>query len=193
MEWRLQDTDFPSTFEFHEHRERANHLAHHDHNQRLRRAARIIWELNPVSVVDLGCGDGGLLKLLNGFPSWGYDFTPANVEAATNERQVDVQLIDVFNSRMVPRWGQLAVMTEVLEHLAHPRDILEWVSEHVDFVLVSSPRNERGDSDLGTDPCHIWAWDWEGYENLLSEHFNVMRHEAVEWSQIILASTKRTN
>lgn len=159
---------------------------------RLRRAARLIREVEPISVVDLGCGDGGLLKLLNGMDCWGYDFTPANVQAARYERDVNVSMVDVFNTRTVPRWGQLAVMTEVLEHLKDPHDVLEWVSEHVDYVLVSSPHGENP-ANGPTDPCHIWAWDWQGYEELLSKNFSVLRHERVDWSQLILARSTNTS
>lgn len=193
MEWKLQDTNYPSTFEFHEHRDRANHLTHQDHNMRLRRAARIIRQLEPMSVSDLGCGDGGLLKLLNnyGITAWGYDFCPGNVYGAIQDRQVDVEMIDVFNTRTVPRWGELTVMTEVLEHLADPHDVLEWVSENTRYILVSSPADENPDIDQSTDPCHIWAWDWQGYEDLVNEHFHVLRHERVEWSQLILAESRQ--
>lgn len=193
MEWKLQDTNYPSTFEFHEHRDRANHLAQQAHTRRLKASARMIADVDPMSVADLGCGDGGLLKLLNnyGITAWGYDFTPANVSAATQERQVDVQQIDVFNTRTVPQWAELVVMTEVLEHLADPHDVLEWVSENTRYILVSSPADENPDVDQSTDPCHIWAWDWQGYEDLVNEHFHVLRHERVEWSQLILAESRQ--
>lgn len=191
MQWKLQDTNYPSTFEFHEHRERANHLAHSDHNQRLKEAARLVASVDPMSVVDLGCGDGGLLKLLNnrGITAWGYDFCPANVYGAVLDRQVDVELIDVFNTRTVPRWGELAVMTEVLEHLADPHDVLEWVSENSRYIVVSSPADETKENSK--DECHIWAWDWQGYEDLVNEHFRVLRHERVTWSQLILAESRQ--
>lgn len=190
MEWRLQDSDYVSTFEFHEHRERANHLAQREHNPRLRRTARLIWDLNPISVVDLGCGDGGLLKLLNGLPCWGYDFCPANIEGG-KEREVDIEFIDVFNTRDVPRWAELVVMTEVLEHLAHPHDIVEWVSENCEYLVASSPHGEHPGCELGTDPCHIWAWDMEGYYEMVSEHFTILRHEVIDWSQIIVGRSKK--
>jgi 2-polyprenyl-3-methyl-5-hydroxy-6-metoxy-1,4-benzoquinol methylase len=190
MEWKLQG-NYQSTFEFHEHRPRANHLIEQQHNQRLRMAARMIANLQPRSVVDLGCGDGGLLKLLNGYAitAWGYDFCPGNVEGAVNakDRGLDVQLIDVFNTRTVPEWGQVAVMTEVLEHLADPHDVLAWVSENVEYVLVSSPHGERPDS---FDECHIWAWDIPGYAEMVSEHFEVLQHETADWSQLIVGRSK---
>jgi len=153
----------------------------------------MIADVDPMSVADLGCGDGGLLKLLNnyGITAWGYDFTPANVLGAVEDRQVDVQLIDVFNTRTVPRWAELVVMTEVLEHLADPHDVLEWVSENTRYIFVSSPADENPDVDQSTDPCHIWAWDWQGYEDLVNEHFVVLRHERVMWSQLILAESRQ--
>lgn len=184
-EWHLGQ-DHVSTFEFHERRDRAPHLEQPDHRQRLKRAARLIRRLKPASVVDLGCGDGGLLSLIRDIPSWGYDFAPANA-AGWAERDVQAEQRDVFNARDVPRWGELAVLTEVLEHLADPHGVLEWVSYHVTHVVASSPRRE---SATAYGDCHAWAWDEEGYRALFDPHFIVTDQIGLDWSQIIVARSK---
>lgn len=189
-EWRLFNGDSPhvSTFAFHEHRARAPHLEQFDHRQRLETCARLIRDLKPASVLDLGCGDGGLLSLIHDIPSWGYDFQPANADGWI-QRGVTAEHRDVFNAFDVPRWGDLVVMTEVLEHLADPHAVLDWVSRHAEWVVASSPRNETGD-DHGD--CHAWAWDLDGYRALFEPHFQVATHTTVDWSQIIVGRSRHT-
>lgn len=187
-EWRLFDGDTPhvSTFTFHEHRDRAPHLEQPVHRGRLLRTAGLIREIGPASVVDLGCGDGGLLSLIADIPSWGYDFAPANA-AGWAERGVTAEFRDVFNTRDVPRWGQVAVLAEVLEHLADPHGAVEWVSRHAEWVVASSPKDETG-TEYGD--CHAWAWDMDGYRALIEPHFEVINHEPVDWSQIIVGRSR---
>lgn len=187
-EWRLFDGDKPdvSTFAFHEHRPRAPHLEQPDHHTRLHKTAELIRRLAPASVVDLGCGDGGLLSLITDIPSWGYDFQPANAEGWA-ERGVTAEQRDVFTTFEPLRWGQVAVMTEVLEHLADPHGAVDWVSRHAEWVVASSPKDETGDHH---GDCHAWAWDMDGYRALFEPHFQVTRHEAVGWSQILVGRSR---
>lgn len=187
-EWRLFDGDSPhvSTFAFHEHRERAAHLEQEWHRARLLRTAELVRGLEPVSVVDLGCGDGGLLSLLEGIDAWGYDFQPSN-QWAWEERGVRAEPADAFAPDARVEWGQVAVMTEVLEHLADPHGTLARIAEHVDYVVASSPWNETGDAHCAE---HAWAWDEDGYLDLFEAHFDVQHHERVGWSQLIVARSK---
>lgn len=186
-EWRLQESNYPATFDYHKDRERAPHLEQDHQSPRLHAAARLVREAKPESVVDLGCGDGGLLSLIKDIPSWGYDFQPSNQEGWT-ERGVTAFLGDVFNTRADVMWGQLAVATEVLEHLENPHDAVRWISRNATYIVASSPHNERPD---GHDPdCHIWAWDHDGYRDMLAEHFEIIKHETIYWSQLILGRSK---
>lgn len=189
-EWRLQETDFPSTFEYHEHRERVPHLEQGWHSNRLYAAAKMVRKSNPATVVDLGCGDGGLLQVIKsqGFSCWGYDFQPSNSEG-WKQRNVMAYALDIFNTDFEGvKWGDTAVMTEVLEHLDDPHAAVHDVARHVKYLVASSPADERpGDSICDS---HLWAWDWEGYEDLLSPHFLIMEHKKVDWSQLILGKSK---
>ena len=187
-EWKLfnEATPYVSTFSFHEHRGRAPHLEQPDHRQRLKAAAGLIRDLQPASVVDLGCGDGGLLSLIRDIPSWGYDFQPANVQGWI-ERGVAAEQRDVFNTFDVVRWGEAAVLTEVLEHLADPHKVVEWVSRNATWVVASSPKDETGDHH---GDCHAWAWDMDGYRALFEPHFDVIRHHALGWSQLLVGRSR---
>lgn len=189
MEARCFDGDVAhvSTYAFHEHRERAPHLEQDIHQGRLYAAAELVQTAaafalhvrldfdgplgssltRPTWVVDLGCGDGGLLTLLTGdnLIALGYDFAPANV-AGWEERGVGrlTRQRDV-----VAEWDRVAyadvyVLTEVLEHLTDPHGMLRRVRARGAQVVCSSPRFETYESH---DACHAWAWDTEGYAALL--------------------------
>lgn len=190
-EWKLFDGDVPhvSTPEFHEHRERAPHLEQPHHQDRLHTAARMVLDCRGASTFcDLGCGDGGLLSLVQcGFgKAWGYDFQPSNM-AGWKERGVDAAYLDVFGAdRDRVLLGGVAAMTEVLEHLADPHGTLRWLY-NAEFgpyeIVVSSPVNEHAGMH---DECHAWAWDFSGYEAMaVNAGWRVREHVTVGPFQVM--------
>jgi hypothetical protein len=182
-----------STAEFHAGRDRAPHLEQPFHRGRLVRAAFLVEEAarlagRPVTVSDLGCGDGGLLSVLGNLPAvtdaWGYDFQVAN-SAGWPQRGVNAELADVFGAdRGKVRFGDVTVMTEVLEHLADPHGAVGWVGSA--WLVCSSPWPE---TPLAHDECHAWAWDIAGYRALVEQGgWRVIRHDRVDgYFQALLA------
>jgi SAM-dependent methyltransferase len=194
-EYRLFRGDVPhvSTAAFHADRERAPHLEQPVHRPRLETAAALVAEAvariggDAVTVSDLGCGDGGLLFLIQQDPSvacWGYDFQPSNRDG-WRARGVRAYPLDVFGAdRERVQLGQIAVCTEVLEHVADPHRAVRWIGEVSQFLVASSPWNETPASH---DECHAWAWDHDGYRALIEQGgYRVVRHETVGQFQIIL-------
>ena len=191
VERRLQESSFPSTYEFHKDRERAPHLEQSWQNGRLYAAAKMIRKVKPASVVDLGCGDGGLLSLIKEFPSWGYDFCPQNAEG-WEERGVTAEFKDVFNTDFEGvKWGELAVVTEVLEHLDDPHGALYDIAHHSKWVVASCPHDELpGDHIVEGCHEHLWSWDTEGFRELIGEHFTVVEYRRVDWNQCAVGRSK---
>lgn len=196
-EWKLFDGATPhvSTFEFHEHRERAPHLEQVHHQPRLFRAEQFVrtaaQELDGATVSDLGCGDGGLLSLLKDAPgitaAWGYDFAPANA-AGWAERGVQAAAADVFGAD----WysvvlGDIAVMTEVLEHVADPHGVVWRLrARGVKRLVCSSPWDE---SPARHCPEHAWAWDMDGYATMVgAAGWQIRQHESVGGFQVLWAA-----
>ena len=201
-EYKLFDGDVPhvSTAAFHAHRERAPHLEQPVHRPRLEMAAELVRDAatrhqldrpgHATGVSDLGCGDGGLLSLLKGedpnrLLAWGYDFQPSN-RAGWAERGVTAESVDAFapgHGGVI--LGDIAVTTEVLEHVADPHGVVRWIGEHSRYLVASSPWNENPASH---DECHCWAWDQDGYRALIEQGgFTILRHETVGQFQVVLA------
>lgn len=141
-------------------------------------------DARPESVVDLGCGDGGLLSLLpKELPAWGYDLSPEAVSAARSKRGVDAHLLDVLSSPVT--WGQLAVATEMLEHLVDPHAWVRKIGRHCTKLVASSPAYE---TDRNHYEFHTWAWDKAGYAALMEQAgYTVAWHEIVGAAQILTA------
>lgn len=196
-EYRFYDEAMPhvSTLEFHKDRERAPHLEQGAHQPRLYAAADFVRQAQKMSamsctVSDLGCGDGGFLSLIQHdvHHAWGYDFQPSN-ETGWLERGVNAYQLDVFNGDWLDvAFGNIVVMTEVLEHLADPHGILRRVhaEQNVRYIVASSPRNETPESH---SPEHAWAWDPAGYSALMENTgWGVVSHSIPDWYfQVILA------
>ena len=198
--YRVTDEPVPyvSTAEFHADRERARHLEQPAHRPRLEKAAecvRLAADLSlanqpgatTVTVSDLGCGDGGLLQLLAGDPelrAWGYDFAPANA-AGWSERGVKAELLDVFGAdRDKVAFGDITVVTEVLEHVADPYREVRWIGEHSRYIVASSPWTETREAH---DECHCWTFDPPGYRDLIEQGgFRLLRHEFLGMFQVVL-------
>lgn len=192
-EWKLKPGAVPyvSTADFHADRERAPHLEQAAHRPRLLRAAELVVEaagmLDESSVSDLGCGDGGLLSLIQDRvdSAWGYDFQPTNA-AGWSERGVKATALDVFGAdrdRVI--FGDITVVTEVLEHIADPHGTVKWIAANSKFVVASSPWVERPGRSCEE---HAWAWDMQGYRNLFERAgLDIIHHEQVGAFQLVLA------
>jgi 2-polyprenyl-3-methyl-5-hydroxy-6-metoxy-1,4-benzoquinol methylase len=175
-------------------RERAAHLEQPGHRDRLFLAADHVVTLAarlPLrSAVDLGCGDGGLLTLIRDRfgdrvqgSCWGYDLCEAAVAAARDERGVSAYLTDVVGCPGAVNWADLAVCTEMLEHLADPHAFAREIGRNCRAVVASSPANE---SHALHYAFHAWAWDMDGYRKLIEQAgFRVARHDFTCGYQVI--------
>jgi hypothetical protein len=189
MEHRFLDsnTPFPFTPSWYGGREAAHHLEEELHRDRIIRTSVIVKHfvatLGVESVVDLGCGDGGLLSLIQPFVlSWGYDLQPDNIRHAQTVRHVDARLGDFMNDPAI-EWGNLGVITECLEHLEDPHSAVRTIGQHCRFIVASTPPGETPDNHY---ELHAWGWDKDGISTLLEQGgFQVLSYFANNDYQIV--------
>jgi 2-polyprenyl-3-methyl-5-hydroxy-6-metoxy-1,4-benzoquinol methylase len=185
-----------STFEYHEHRERAPHLEQGIHQDRFRATMHMVMSYSADSgqgldtrIVDLGCGDGGFLSRLQqtGFTHiTGYDFQPSNavgwVARGVADRCEAMNFIEEWDDVVA---ADIYVATEVLEHLEEPHDLVRKIRERDSALVCSSPWMEH---EGNIDASHNWAWDMPGYGVMLEgAGFEIIESARTGIFQVVLA------
>lgn len=173
-----------TTPEWYADRDAAPHLEQEPHRSRLilteSHIRQAVKDYGVQSVVDLGSGDGGLLSLIRDIPSWGYDLQQTNVEAS-KARSVDVRYGDIVHG--ILQWGDLAVTTELLEHLIDPGAMVRRVAEHSKVIVASSPWAETPESHYA---FHAWCFDRDGYKEMIERNgFDVVQQSSVDIFQVV--------
>ena len=114
------------------------------------------------TVTELGCGDGALLaRMPSWLTGWGYELGAGDVKMARS-RGLDVRQADILADDL--EYGDLLIVSEVLEHLADPHKFLLSLPDRL--LIASSPSGETGDWH---NPVHAWAWDTDGFRALLGD------------------------
>lgn len=163
-EYRFDDFAHVATAAFHAERDAADHLNQPEHVGRLLVVAGLVNDLlhrrgYDQTVIDYGCGNGGLISLLHGRNVRGFDFTPANVAAAQAAGR-NVEHRDFVEH---PASSDIAVMTEVLEHMNDPHGFLATLDAPT--LVASVPNGETPDNH---GDCHLWGWDPDGFRTMLT-------------------------
>ena len=137
------------------------------------------------TVLDVGCGDGTLVHLLNElfqpYNAFGIDIAPESIEVANEIGEKGTFSLGTINSLPVDKTFDLITVMEVLEHQRYPKEFLQSIKEHVHsngYLLVGVPNlngwgigsrwksSVRG-MDYATD--HAASYSPEGLIKLLGE------------------------
>lgn len=196
-EWRLFEEGTTPEFTtpgWYRPRDAAPHIDQAGHSERLRVTADVTAALisqQPIrDLADVGCGDGGFMTLLGNrgvsIPMRGADLAAANVTAA-RLRGHDASLADWVTS---PPTGDLVTCLEVLEHLTDPHGYARELAGRFSWLVASSPFNETPDSHY---PYHAWAWDLDGYKDMLTAAGWQLVSQRTSWiCQIVVARSGET-
>lgn len=167
-----------------------NHLDNRVHVARLEAAAETAERFaSDYRITDLGAGDGGLLSILKPAyraQSWGYEIISDSVRYAQEVRGVDVRQANVLIDPV--ELAPVVVATEMLEHLEDPHAFVRklYADQRVKFFVASSPHSE---TDQHHEWNHAWAWDHQGYEELIAQGgWTIYQHFDAEWSQIVVGA-----
>lgn len=109
--------------------------------------------IDPSAVVaDLSCGNGAIASAIVPQPILG-DLAPGWPITGPIEQTLDlVSELDAL------------VLSETLEHVEHPGDLLPRIHAKAHRLVLSTPLEAWGDTNLE----HLWAWDREAVEVALT-------------------------
>jgi SAM-dependent methyltransferase len=166
---------------------------------------KVVRELAPSEILDVGCGEGYTLEALRKggirCPMSGIDFSAEAIEQA--RKRVPDATFEVEDALVVAKAGRkfdLVVMTEVLEHIPSPERMLPVLEQIAGRYVVTSVPWEpffrglnflRGKHvfALGNDPEHINHWGRNAFLRFMGERFAIRQAPLVfPWT---LVATER--
>ena len=139
-----------------------DHTQWDEHIERVKWTARRLQQFIDLQrpkierVVDLACGDGALLNLLNNVTEKIYGdmvFAP-HLTLAPMSIETTVRYMT----------GDLLVCSEVLEHLDDPDAVLRDAHAGFQWIAITTP---LGETDPEKNYEHYWGWDTLGVDDML--------------------------
>jgi 2-polyprenyl-3-methyl-5-hydroxy-6-metoxy-1,4-benzoquinol methylase len=144
-----------------------------DHVIRSNITGALIAALEPSSVIDPACGDGSVVLAahrIRPIPMVHFnDLSDPNVEALRPHLEPDwlIEVNDVFDSLSWQDHFDVIVLTEILEHIESPMDLVKEARRRSSYLVASSPEMRVGQVD--NNPEHLWQFDGDGYYKLLAD------------------------
>lgn len=146
----------------------------------LAEAERLAREHNLGTCLEVGCCEGMMTRRLAGLFAYVYavDIAPSFVARCPAIEGVEYAVRDVEEWEPEGSYD-LVVLSEVLEHLRWPEQVLHRLARHARFLLVSVPITEEEvtersfalerlgmESERGESSGHLWAMDWDGFVHM---------------------------
>jgi hypothetical protein len=125
-------------------------------------AAVLMNEFKPNTLVDCGCGHGGISKefLAHGCDeAFLFDGSPDAVEIARSSGMRNVAQLDFANAETIPAKGDLAICLEVAEHIpaAYAGNLCRLLSNVAPtLVFTAAPPGQGGHLHVNTRPQSYW-------------------------------------
>lgn len=168
---------------------------------------REVKTLQPVSILDVGCGEGFTLdKFYNnnlGKELVGIDFLDKAIEIGKKAHpHLKLQPGTIYHIPFKPSSFDLVVCTEVLEHLEFPEkalDQLEKVTKkyciisvpHEPWFMLANFLRGKNLSRWGNDIEHINHWSRKGIAGLIRTKFDILEiRQPFPWTLIVAEKRK---
>jgi 2-polyprenyl-3-methyl-5-hydroxy-6-metoxy-1,4-benzoquinol methylase len=161
--------------EFYQDLELADHINQEGHRPRLLQVLDYIVSLSSedsnLTICDFGCGNGGLIREIESkLPNkiWGYDLLPANVKDAHSKgNKNNIFYKDFITDKTNIKYPDIAICTEILEHLVNPDEFLtKLLNNNVQCVVASSPDYETPNYHA---PFHLWVFNGDSYKEMFEQ------------------------
>lgn len=174
------------------------------------RAAELVRQAAPRTILDLGCGEGFMIEALldAGIDAsfTGIDLSETAIADAKSRvgTRANFEVVDARKLVDDGRTFDMVMMLEVLEHIPDPAQmipILKKLATH--HVLLSVPwepffcglnlMRGKNIARFGNDPEHVNHWTRQGFFRFIKPHFDVVATPGVfPWS-MALATPRRAD
>jgi 2-polyprenyl-3-methyl-5-hydroxy-6-metoxy-1,4-benzoquinol methylase len=143
------------------------------HGERILKARNYIRKYLPQStakaIVELGCGAGDICGAFQDEALvMGIDVSEKAIETA-RERFPNGQFSLNRADMMYPMSTGILVLSEFLEHLEEPRELVNRWAKRCEYMLISHPLNEPLDSGLSAGE-HQWSFDIGDFHGWFSDN-----------------------
>lgn len=129
----------------------------------------IAWAA-PETICDPACGDASILEAAYRLRPFKHahlaDASAPQVQSLATSFSFSSNCQDLLLTLEGPPHFDMVVLTEILEHLPDPDAALRLARQKADMLVASSP---IGDPEHGGNHEHLWAWDEDGYGEMLRE------------------------
>jgi hypothetical protein len=160
-------------------------------------ASSIAETNNFKSVIDVGCGSAyKLIHMLGRYDTIGIEVEPAY--GWLKQKYPDRHWI-LFNADgMTGLQSDLVICSDVIEHIANPNDMMNFLqSINFNLLVLSTPERDRiaGKSDYGPpeNTSHYREWNTKEFELFVSNWFNIQEHHVFDdrsITQVVVCSKK---
>lgn len=146
-----------------------DHTFWSDHVQRVAwtvaNGVALVERRQTVSLVDLSCGDGAVLRGIQAGVRHEVDVTFGDMVFADHLDLIGKieDTLESFSTHARP-WNML-VLTETLEHLEDPDLVLRLARSRFDSLLVTTPIDE---TDAHGNEEHYWSWSEDDVLDMLT-------------------------
>jgi 2-polyprenyl-3-methyl-5-hydroxy-6-metoxy-1,4-benzoquinol methylase len=153
----------------------------------LRRVSELVIARSPRNILEIGCGEGFVLRALQDAgvrcPMRGIDFSETAIaDARTRVPEAEFVVQDAAELAADGQRFDVVLMIEVLEHLPDPKRMLEVLTQLAErHVVLSVPWEPffralnfaRGKHirALGNDPEHIQHWGRQSFQRFVGDYF----------------------
>ena len=130
-------------------------------------AARIVSDINPRTVLDVGCAMGFLVERLRarGVEAWGIDISEYAISRVTPQIKDFCSVGSITDPQT--RNYDLIVSIEVLEHIPAEKtsQVVEHLCQYTDDLLVSIPPSVfKEPTHINSRPTEYWAWNFGRFD-----------------------------